>query len=75
MQSIVSYPNRDNWGKNTYRGNTTGHIIKDLLLQFQRNQFVEVFAGGSTGKDIVKELGVNSLYLDLNGNFVIHLMP
>lgn len=69
MQSIVSYPNRGNWGKNTYRGNTTGHIIKDLLLQFQPKQFVELFAGGGTGKDVAKELGVNSLHLDLNGNF------
>lgn len=30
--SVVSYPARDNrYGKNTYRGNCTGLLIKDMI--------------------------------------------
>lgn len=70
MQSIVSYKNRGMWGDNKYRGNTTGHIIKDLLVQFKPKQFVEVFAGGGTGFDVARSMGYkNSIHLDLNGFF------
>lgn len=70
LTSIVSYPNRGKWGNSNYRGNCTGHIIKDLLLHFKPKQFIEVFAGGGTGYDVAKELGyTNSIHLDLNGKF------
>lgn len=29
--SVVSYPNRGNFGDSRYRGNCTGHIIVDLI--------------------------------------------
>jgi len=68
MQSIVSYRDRGIWGDNKYRGNTTGHIIKDLLIFFKPNQFVEVFSGGGTGFDVARSMGYeNSIHLDLNG--------
>lgn len=68
MKSIVSYENRGKWGNNKYRGNCTGHIIKDLLLFYRPKQFVEMFAGSGTGYEVAKELGYdNSLHLDLNG--------
>ena len=68
LTSIVSYENRGHWGNNKYRGNCTGHLIKDLLEHFQPKQFVEVFAGGGTGFDVARSLGYdNSVPLDLNG--------
>lgn len=74
MQSIVSYPNRGPWGDSSYRGNTSGHIIKDLIQHFfpsqPPRQFIEVFSGGGTGKDVAKELGINnSIHLDLNNGW------
>lgn len=71
MKSIVSYPNRGNWGNSSYRGNCTGHIIKDLIQHFYPNskpkRFIEIFSGGGTGLDVAKELGIeNSIHLDLN---------
>jgi len=71
MESIISYPERGKWGDNKYRGNTSGHVIKDLLLQFHPNnpprKFVEVFSGGGTGKDVAVDLGIkNSVHLDFN---------
>lgn len=74
MQSIVSYSDRGHWGDPSYRGNTSGHVIKDLiqhLFPFQPpKQFIEVFSGGGTGKDVAKELGIkNSVHLDLNNGW------
>ena len=71
MRSIVSYPDRGKWGNSRYRGNCTGHIIKDLIQHFYPNskpkRFVEVFSGGGTGLDVAKDLGItNSVHLDLN---------
>lgn len=67
MQSILSYENRGKWGKSSYRGNCSGHIIKDLIEFFQPKKFVEVFSGGGTGKEVCMDLGIkNSVHLDLN---------
>src|SRR5690625_240772 len=69
MQSIVSYPNRGHRGNSSYRGNTSGHIIKDIMQQLfpsqHPQQLIEVFSGGGTSKDVEKEQGIkNSLQLD-----------
>ncbi|WP_026701712.1 hypothetical protein [Salibacterium aidingense] len=70
MQSIISYPSRGPWGSHRYRGNCTGHLIKDLLNYFQPKKFVELFAGSGTGRDVARHLDVqNSVHLDLNPTF------
>lgn len=71
MHSIISYPERGHWGNSSYRGNCSGHVIKDLIQHFYPDsapkRFVEVFSGGGTGKDVARELGIaNSVHLDLN---------
>ncbi|MFE8703967.1 hypothetical protein ACFYKX_25675 [Cytobacillus sp. FJAT-54145] len=67
QSSILDFPNRGKWGQSSYRGNCSGHVIKGLLEHFKPTKFLEVFAGGGTGKDVCKELGIkNSVHLDLN---------
>lgn len=72
MQSVISYPNRGNYGNSSYRGNCSGNVIKDIIKHFYPNRakpqkFIEIFAGGGTGRDVAKELNIsNSLHLDLN---------
>ncbi|CAM4509450.1 DNA modification methylase [Paenibacillus macerans] len=67
LTSILSYSNRGKWGKADYPGNCSGHVIYELLEHYKPKQFVEVFAGGGTGKDVAIELGFwNSVHLDLN---------
>lgn len=67
LKSVVSYPNRGKWGDPKYRGNCSGHIIKDLLDYFMPKTFLEVFAGGGTGYEVARDLGYeNSVHLDLN---------
>ena len=31
--SVVSYPDRGPWGDFRYRGNCSGHLVKDLILR------------------------------------------
>lgn len=74
MKSIISYPDRGKWGNSSYRGNCSGYVIKDLLEHFfpssQPKQFIEVFSGGGTGKDVANDLGIkNSVHLDLNNGW------
>lgn len=70
ISSVLSYPQRGPWGKSNYRGNCSGHIIKDVIEAYfpeeMPTQFVEIFSGGGTGKEVALSLGIdNSLHLDL----------
>lgn len=68
--SIWSFPERGPWGKSNYRGNCSGHIIRELLEFFQPKKFTEVFAGSGTGKEVAEYLGMkNSTHLDLRPEF------
>jgi hypothetical protein len=67
LTSVVSYPERGPWGSAAYRGNCSGHLIRDLLQHFRPGSFLEVFAGGGTGRDVARDLGyASSVHLDLN---------
>ncbi|MBP1308899.1 hypothetical protein JOD82_001919 [Paenibacillus sp. 1182] len=67
--SVVSYPDRGHWGNNKYRGNCTGHLIKDIIEHYKPKMFIEIFAGGGTGFDVCKELNQESIHLDLRPEF------
>jgi hypothetical protein len=67
LSSVVSYPDRGRWGSASYRGNCSGYLIRDLLQHFQPASFLEVFAGGGTGRDVARDLGyTGSIHLDLS---------
>lgn len=68
--SIWSYAERGPWGESSWRGNTSGYPIAELINFFKPKQFVEVFAGSGTGRDVAEYMGLkNSIHLDLNHNF------
>lgn len=67
ISSILRYENRGHWGHSNYRGNVSGHVIKDLLETYQPKKFVEVFSGGGTGADVANDLHMtNDVHLDLS---------
>lgn len=67
LTSVVSYPDRGRWGSAAYRGNCSGYLIRDLLQHFRPASFLEIFAGGGTGRDVARDLGYEgSVHLDLN---------
>ena len=70
MQSIVSYPDRGNqYGKNTYRGNCSGLLIKDLIAQYKLQGLSDFMVGSGTTEDVVKEAGIRGDFADLNRGY------
>ena len=57
MCSVVSYPDRGPWGDSRYRGNCTGHLVKDLILRFNSKSIFDPAEGGGTVREVVN--GIN----------------
>ena len=55
--SVVSYPDRGPWGDSNYRGNCSGHLVKDLILRFGCQSVFDPSEGGGTVRDVVA--GIN----------------
>ena len=55
--SVVSYPERGPWGDSKYRGNCSGHIVKDLILRFRCQSVFDPSEGSGTVRDVVN--GIN----------------
>ena len=71
MNSIVSYPNRGNYGDSKYRGNCSGFIIREMLEHYQPHVFVDPMVGGNTSADVAKEMQENGAQLEFHG-FDLH---
>ena len=41
MKSVMSFPERGNYGKSNWRGNTSGYVIKELIQHFDPKIFVD----------------------------------
>jgi len=70
--SVVSYPSRGPWGSSGYRGNCSGHVIKDFLETYHpdsKQLFADPSIGGGTSADVASELGINFKGLDLHQGF------
>jgi hypothetical protein len=72
--SILSFQNRGNYGSAKYRGNCSGHIVRELLEWFRPNVFVDPSCGSNTSGDVVADLrnkGAQIEYfgLDLHSGF------
>ena len=71
--SVVSYPNRGKWGKSSWRGNTSGWIVKDFIESYTRGTEYPLFGdpavGGGTSRDVAEEMGIECVCLDLHSGF------
>lgn len=70
--SVCSYPDRGPYGKNSYRGNCTGRIIKDFINTYLRRKdglVADPSIGGGTSVDVASELGVRFKGTDLHQGF------
>ena len=55
-RSVVSYPNRGNYGDARWRGNCSGRIIRDLLETYRPSYFSDCMEGSGTSRDVVAEM-------------------
>lgn len=69
MESIVSYPDRGEYGKSSYRGNCSGRLIKDLIAQYRLCGLSDFMVGSGTTEDVVKEAGIRGDFADLNRGY------
>lgn len=72
QSSVCSYPDRGSYGKSNYRGNCSGHIIKDFIQSYLKRQdglVADPSIGGGTSVDVAKELGVRFKGTDLHQGF------
>ncbi len=68
-RSIVSYPKRGPYGDNKFRGNTSGFLIRDILLWLKPKRVLDPMAGSYTTKDVCEELNIENVCLDLRQGF------
>ena len=69
MQSIVSYPDRGSYGRNSYRGSCSGKLIKDIIDLYKLRGLSDFMVGSGTTEDVVRETGLRGTFADLNRGF------
>jgi hypothetical protein len=69
QKSIVSYPDRGQWGNSSYRGNCTGHLYRDVFRALQPEHVVDPTCGSGTSLDVAREMGIEAVGLDLRDGF------
>lgn len=69
MKSVVSYPERGNGGKNSYRGNCSPKLIEDIISQYKIKYMSDYMVGSGTTEDVCKSKSVDGMFLDLNRGF------
>lgn len=67
--SIMSFENRGPWGDSRWRGNCSGHVVRELLTMLKPNLFVDAMVGSGTSVDVAREMGVEVVGLDLHSGF------
>lgn len=65
MKSVMSFPERGPWGNNSYRGNASGHVIREIVEHFQPKLFVDACEGSGTSGDVCRDMGIDYMGLDL----------
>ena len=72
ITSIASYFARGKYGSNSWRGNCSGLLIRDLLQFYKPRTFADLAVGGGTSIEVAKDLGYtqkNSVFSDLNPKY------
>jgi DNA modification methylase len=66
---VVSYPDRGPWGRWDYRGNTSGHLLVDLIKQYEPKSVLDPFAGSGTTRDVCRQFNIACDSFDLKNGF------
>ena len=69
MQSIVSFPQRGEYGRSSYRGNCSGLLIEEVIKQYGLKGLSDYAVGGGTTEDVVRAMGLRGTFTDLNRGF------
>lgn len=64
--TLLSFPDRGEWGENSYRGNCSGWIQAFLIWKYHVKKMAELFAGSGTGSDVARDMKIDYIGADLN---------
>ena len=66
--TLLSFPDRGEWGDKKWRGNCSGWIQAFLIWKYHVDMMAELFAGSGTGSDVARDMGIKYVGADLNPN-------
>lgn len=72
LTSIASYFARGKYGSNSWRGNCSGLLIRDLLRHYKPDSFADLAVGSGTSIEVARDLGYtnsNTVFSDLNPQY------
>jgi len=70
VTSVMNFPDRGKWGKSSWRGNCSGHVLKTLFEQYKPTSFVDCMCGSNTSIDVARDLKIPfAVGLDLHSGF------
>jgi len=67
--SVLSFPERGPWGDARYRGNCSGHVVRELLEWYRPGLFVDPMEGSGTSREVAAEFGIQYVGLDLREGY------
>lgn len=67
--TFVSYPDRGKWGSGAWEGNTSGHLILDLIDTYQPVSVFDPMEGSGTTADVCRDRGITYIGGDLKKGF------
>jgi hypothetical protein len=70
-RSIVSYPQRGPWGDPTWEGNTSGHLIVDLIDTYDPKSVFDPMKGSDTTGDVCRGREIPYFGVDLKEGYDI----
>ncbi len=69
MNSVMSFPNRGPWGDARWRGNSSGHVYRELFEQLKPSTFCDPMVGSGTSCEVAQEMGIRNWGLDIHRGF------
>ena len=63
----MSFPNRGNYGKSNWRGNFSGHLVKEMLQFYKPQVFADPTLGSGTSADVVAEMNAEGAGIEFHG--------
>jgi len=69
--SVLSFPERGEWGDKKWRGNCSGYVYRHLFNLLTPRTMVDPMVGSGTSVQVAEEMGIEALGLDLHSGFDI----
>lgn len=70
-QSILSFPERGQWGDAKWPGNCSGYVYQSLFTQLNVRSFADPMVGSGTSVEVARSMGIEAFGFDLHSGFSV----